>query len=70
MNVQRLNDFIDWITQDSGEGIELHPTKTVVIKTADGIWRELDSVAVAFVNGRFVLQLTAGERNGVKGMHW
>lgn len=69
MNIEQLAAAISSATT-LGSMISLHPNKDVVIQVVDGVWLELDAVSTTFVNGRFVLQLRAGERDGVAGMHW
>jgi hypothetical protein len=69
MNVDQLDNAIKSATT-LGQSVCLHPGKDVVIQVSDGVWLELNAVSTAFVNGRFVLQLRAGDRDGQEGMHW
>lgn len=76
MNIRELRDDLDRATETvSGARPRVHESADVVIRvedpdTGDARWLEVAAVGIAFVNGRFVLQLAAGERDGEPGVHW
>lgn len=75
MNIGELREEIIRATEigyGADGSMRLHESKDVVVKVADTgetRWLELDAVGIAFVNGRFVLQLTAWKRDGEPGVH-
>jgi len=69
-----IEDLLKKIARATSSG-RLHESRDTVIRVEDpatgGVrWLELAAVGIAFVNGRFVLQLAAGERDGEPGVHW
>lgn len=66
-----ITDLLAEITRATAPG-KLHESRDVVVRVADQAetrWLELDAVGIAFVNGRFVLQLAAWKRDGEPGVH-